>query len=146
MRKAIIPLLLLLAVSCSTYTIAEGRANISIPKQVNAPSTKLIPSSSAQGAKASAIFLELGFDPINTEEISDAVEMLKELNPDLLILIGSEENQSAFKQYFANIFELNGTTIILSDRPFNTDTISLYVGDIPAILAETEFPLLDSNQ
>lgn len=146
MRKllAISIVLLSLFVSCSSYTLAEGRANISLPEYDNLPNTKLDENSTAKGVAANAIFVDLGADEITEDNKEIAIQTLKAVDSDFIVLYGSMENQVAIRKNFENVYELSGVTIILSDRPSNTQMLELYVGEFPAILAETRFPVLDS--
>lgn len=145
MRKlsAVLLLLLSLLISCSSYTLAEGRENITIPEYEELPITKLDKNSISQGVNANALFVDLGTKRISDEEKELSIEMLKAIESDIIVLMGSVENQVAVRTAFNNVYELKGITIIVSERLANTQMIELYIGDFPAILAETQFPILD---
>jgi len=142
MRKIVFLLLLLpiLAISCSSYTIANGRANIVIPNTTGLPETKL--NTNPKGIEASALFLNVGYERVDSNKIEGIILSLHDIAPDIIVLIGSSENQELIRSAYSSVYEIENTTIILSDRLFNTDSIELYIEDIPAILAQTEFPIL----
>ena len=146
MRKfsVILVLLLSLVISCSSYTLAEGRENITIPEYKELPITKLDKNSLTQGINANALFVDLGTKEISNDEKALAIEMLKAIEPDIIVLMGSLDNQIAVRGAFNKVYELQGVSIIISEKLANTQMIELYIGDFPAILAETQFPILDS--
>lgn len=143
MKKLILPLIFVLLASCSSYTISDGRKNISVPENINLPSTKLDDSDDESVVEASALFLFLQDGKI--ENIESVIESVHDIGADIIVLIGSEENQKLFRTSYTNIYELEGTTIILSDRPVGTTSMELYIDDVYAILAQTEFPVLSSD-
>lgn len=144
MRRILIPFLLFTIISCSSYTIADGRANIVLPEETMQISTKADKTLNKSGVSANALFLYIGEDEIQKETIDNTITIIKDISPDLIILLGSKENQSAFRSYFDQVYNMEGVSIIVSDRPFNTQTINLYIENFPAILAETTFPILPS--
>ena len=142
MRKfSLLLSLVLLIASCSSYTIANGRANIVLPTVTDLPETKLN-ADRKESSEASALFLYLGNDKIDNTTATSMISSIHEIAPDVIVLLGSKENQNLLKDCYKSVYELENTTIILSDRPFNTDAIELYIEDYPAILAQTELPIL----
>ena len=95
MKKLILPLIFVLLASCSSYTISDGRKNISVPENINLPSTKLDDSDDESVVEASALFLFLQGSKI--ENIESVIESVHDIGADIIVLIGSEENQKLFR-------------------------------------------------
>lgn len=159
-RISILLAITLLAISCSSYTIADGRNNISVPEYTNLPATKLekkiveieaAPIQEEEKAEAisqieaNAIFLYLPEENIPETSLNSLLSDLEDIDPDIIVLLGSRYNQNLFASIYDNVYELEGVYIILSGRLQNTDSLELYLDDIYALLAQIEIPVLSSK-
>lgn len=156
-RLSIIVAIALILASCSSYTIADGRNNISIPEYENLPSTKakkevveevqeepVVEEVVLPSADANAMFLYLPEENLSEASFNTIINTIDEINPDIIVLLGSRCNQNLFAAAYSNVYELEGAYIILSGRLENTNSLELYLDNIYAILAQTEFPILSS--